>query len=95
MGVSDLVYVKVKELSQRTRGRQKEDSVQSKQGVLLTESSEVSGRWIEYIEELYVKDDKPDSIPLEQKDKMEADRLSPDMLKEEIEKAMQQLKNGK
>ena len=72
---SDLVYVKVKELSQRTRGRKKEDSIQSKEGVLLTEPGEVSGRWIEYIEELYAKDDKPDSVPLEQEEEVEAGRL--------------------
>ena len=36
---SDLVYVKVKELSQKTRGGKKEDSIQSKEGVLLTEQS--------------------------------------------------------
>ena len=92
---SDLVYVKVKELSQRTRGGKKEDSIQSKEGVLLTEPNEVIGRWIEYIEELYAKDDKPDTVPLEQDEEMEAGRLGPDILKEESEKAMQQLKNGK
>ena len=92
---SDLVYVKVKELSQRTRGGKKEDSIQSKEGVLLTEPSEVSGRWIEYIEELYAKDDKPDSVPLEQEEEVEAGRLGPDILKEESEKAIQQLKNRK
>ena len=41
---SDLVYVKVKELSHRTRGGKKEDSIQSKEGVLLTEPSKVGGR---------------------------------------------------
>ena len=76
---SDLVYGKVKELSQRTRGGKKEDSIQSKEGVLLTEPSKVVGRWIEYIEELYAKDDKPDTVPLEQDEEMEAGRLGPDI----------------
>ena len=49
---SHLVYVKVNELSHRTCGGKKKDSIQRKEGVLLTEPSEVSGRWIEYIEEL-------------------------------------------
>ena len=61
----------------------------------MTKPSEVSGRWIEYVEELHAKDDKPDSIPLEQQEEVEADRLGPDILKEGIEKAMQQLKNEK
>ena len=34
-------------------------------------------------------------MPLEQDEEMEAGRLGPDILKEESEKAMQQLKNGK
>ena len=34
-------------------------------------------------------------MPLEQEEEVEADRLGPDILKEESEKAMQQLKNGK
>ena len=50
---------------------------------------------MEYIEELYAKDEKPDTVPLEQDEEMEAGRLGPDILKEENEKAMQQLKNGK
>ena len=92
---SDLVYVKVKELSQRTCGGKKEDSIQSREGVLLTEPREVSGRWIEYkIEELYAKDDKPYSVPLKQEEEVEAGRLGLDILMEESEKAMQQLKNG-
>ena len=44
---------------------------------------------------LYAKDDKPDSVPLEQEEEVEACRLGPDILKEESKKAMQQLKNGK
>ena len=95
MGRPDLVYVKVKDLSQNTCGGKKEDSVQSKEGVLLTKPSEVIRRWIEHIEELHAKDDKPDSVLLEQEEEVEADRLSPDILKDEIKKAMQQVKNGK
>ena len=48
-----------------------------------------------YTGELYAKDDKSDSVPLEQEEEVEARRLNPDILKEESEKAMQQLKKGK
>ena len=59
---------------QKTRGRKKKNGIQSNEGILLTEPKEISERWIECIEEIYAKDDKPDSILLEQEEEVDAER---------------------
>ena len=69
--------------------------MQSKDGNLLTGPEEIKERWREYIEELYAKDEKPDHIPLEPEEEVDMDRLGPEILKEEIIKAIDHLTDGK
>ena len=95
MDRSELIYAKVKELCQEGRRGKKQDSVLSKDGVLLTEVCDISIRWKEHIEELYASDEKSDSLPLEVEEEVDADSQGPDMLVEEILKAIHQLKDGK
>ena len=75
-----MVYAKVKELCQEGRRGKKQDSVLSKDGVLLTEACDISNRWKGYIEELYASDEKPDSLPLEVEEEVDGDSRGPDIL---------------
>lgn len=96
IGRSDLIYAKVKELCQGKRRGKKRESVLSKHGALLTDPGDIKRRWKEYyIEELYGKDEKPDSILLKTEEEVDINSLGPDVLKEEIIKAIHQLSNGK
>jgi len=66
-GRMDLLYKKVSEL---TKGRRKRQNmrIRDKEGILLREPEHVLGRWKEYVEELYDKENKPseEEIPLEE-----------------------------
>ncbi|KAG7483031.1 hypothetical protein JOB18_037166 [Solea senegalensis] len=88
MGRSDLVYAKVNELSKEKRGGKKQDSVLSKDGILLTEANDISSRWKEYIEDLYASGERPDELPLELEEEVDEDDRGPDILKEEILQAI-------
>jgi len=59
----------------------------------LTESGQIQSRWREYIEDLYDKVNKPqnDGMELIVRD---ADSIGPDILYEEFEKALAELKKG-
>ena len=59
----------------------------NKQGKILMDSAEVKARWEEYIEELY--DDTREQIVYE------TNNEGPEILKEEIRKAMKNMINGK
>lgn len=91
LGRSDLIYAKVKELCQDKHGGKKQDSVLSKDEILLTELDEVNKRRKEYIKELYAEDEKPDSIPMETEEEVETAIV----LREEIIKAIHQLSDTK
>ena len=61
--------------------------VLNKHGKILMDSAEVKARWEEYIKELY--DDTREQIVCE------TNNEGPEILKEEIRKAMNNMKNGK
>ena len=44
---------------------------------------------------MYAKDEKPTFIPLKPEDQIDIESIGPDMLREEVIKAMQQLADGK
>ncbi|KAG7494822.1 hypothetical protein JOB18_038345 [Solea senegalensis] len=95
MGRSDLVYAKVNELSKEKREGKKQDSVLSKDGILLTEANDINSRWKEYIEDLYASGERPDELPLELEEEVDEDDRGPDILKEEILQAIDHLTDGK
>ena len=66
-GRSDLVYEKVKELTQSKRSQKTKPGIKNRIGVLLTQSDDIKCRWKEYIKEVYAKDEKPKVINIESK----------------------------
>ena len=93
-GKHDLLYKKVRELTGDHRTAQN-NTIKNKNGDLLTEPAQVQSRWKEYIEELYAKDKKPVELPLEDLTSVDYDNLGPDLLDEEIEIAIRELKSKK
>jgi hypothetical protein len=87
------VYSKIKQLTRKGGGKSG-ISIKSKQGELLTEESEVRHRWKEYVEELYDKEHKPTEEEMVGSSSNPGDE-GPTLLREEIEKAIEELKCGK
>ena len=94
-GRHDLVYEHVRRLCQQKKGAVKQKGVLSETGELLTEQDDIKKRWVEYIEQLYAKEDKPDIILLEEELTLDVDEIGPAVLKAEIEIALKELKTGK
>jgi len=94
-GKMDQLYGKVKELTWKKNSVQKTTNILSKQGELLTDGEEIKTRWVEYIEELYNKAEKPNDIPLELEHGVDCDRKGPPLLDSEIDQAIDDLKSGK
>ena len=92
-GKEDLVYKRVKHLG-RDHNKSHETNIRDKEGQLLTESKEVMKRWHDYIEELYNKKGKPKQLDMEEQQQSTTD-IGPDLLQEEIQEAINELKNGK
>ena len=92
-GRHDQVYQKIKQLSTKKNGR-KTTAIQDKTGTLLTEPKAVLNRWKEYIEELYNKEEKPDSVDIDEECNTAEDQ-GPDLLTEEILLALKEMKNNK
>ena len=66
-------------------------------GNLLTEEDAIKDRWKEYIEELYEKDNRPTDAKMNENcEKPEnPEEWGPDLMREEVENAIEELKNGK
>ncbi len=94
-GRSDLMYRKVKDVVPTKRRTVSARNINNKEGQLLTNPANVLERWKEYIEELYAKREKPEDIKIEDEDTVTCDSAGPDILDEEIEKAIKELKNNK
>ena len=66
-GRLDLVYDRVRNLCKVKKGSATQKGILSETGVLLTEQEDIKKRWVEYIEMLYGREDKPDEINLEKR----------------------------
>ena len=93
MGRSDLVYERGREIRGEQRNSWKVWEVEGRNGQNLTRPADIRERFIEYVEELYNKESKP-NIELEERE-VEDDYLGPQLLESEIERAIKELKNGK
>lgn len=69
--------------------------IEGRNGEKIKRPVDIRKRWIEYIEELYDKEDKPDNIEIEREDEVDDDAIGPDLLDSEIEMSIRELKNGK
>lgn len=95
-GRSDLLYRKVREISKRTN-RKIMVGIRDKEGTYLNEPSKVCERWKEYIEELYDKEGKPaeEENKIEAENDVEREEKGADIMYEEFERALEDLKSGK
>jgi len=87
------VYQKIKQLSTKKTGR-KTTAIQDKTGTLLTEQKAVLNRWKEYVEELHVYKEKPDSVDIGEECNTAEDQ-GRDLMTEEILLALIEMKNNK
>ena len=95
IGRTDLLYRKVSNLTKAARKRKLTPCIRDKEGNKLTEPADVCSRWKEYLEELYDKENKPEEEALKLEKHAEADKLGPEILYSEFEKALLEVKSGK
>ena len=79
-GKSDILYQKVKDLSEGKQGSRKQQGIINKEGEMTTEKIEILNRWKEYTEDLYGKDSRPKVIFTEEKEDVEEDNVGPKIL---------------
>jgi len=73
------------------------NSIRDSSGVLLCEPELVKNRWKEYVEMLYDKNAKPSSedMEVEEIQEVDFDEIGPELLKEEVIRAVKDMKNNK
>ena len=96
-GRADLMYQKVRDLRKEIepKGTRTAIDIEDKNGIILTEPEKIKARWKEHIEELYAKEHKPDDIEIEAEREVNVDRMGPNLLTDEVIKAISELKSGK
>jgi len=94
-GEMDKLYQKVKALTWKKNSSQKSTNILNSQGEMLTDGEDIKKRWVEYIEELYNRADKPGDIPIEEEGEVNGDKKGPILLDSEIYQAIKDLKSGK
>lgn len=94
-GRSDLMYVKVRQLTEHSKESCKRVGINNSNGILLTEPIDVQNRWKEYIEILYDKDGKPGNLKMEEETDVEIDNKGPTLLESEILNAVKEMKRNK
>jgi len=94
-GKHDKVYNKIRQL-QKKKGKNN-TIIKDKNGELLTDQEAVRIRWKEYVEELYDSKGRLTEVEINEEVKIpiEEDKLGPGLLREEVERVMGELKNGK
>jgi hypothetical protein len=68
--------------------------VQDKDGTMLQDPQQVKERWKEYVEDLYQTKNRPTGLNQEMGE-VEEEETGPDILKEEILAAIEEMKNNK
>src|SRR6476661_4071843 len=93
-GKTEQLYRIIKELTEEKKARSNSKSIRDKHGVILKEPDEIKRRWREHIEELYDKGGKPgmEEFKLENEEDVDEDEKGPDLLDDEIESAINELK---
>ena len=85
--IEQMAKCNAKEIFYKKKGRDQNNTIMNKHEKILMDSAEVKAGWEEYIKELY--DDTREQIVCE------TNNEGPEILKEEIRKAMKNMKNGK
>lgn len=78
------------------QNRTKISIVKNKKGELLVDTGDISGRWKQYIEELYNREDiKEETDYIEQEAEVRIDFKGPAIIRREFDFALEKLKNNK
>ena len=96
-GLTSVLYSKVKKLAGTNRRSNGKHTIKNGNGELLTEPDNIKNRWKEYVEILYDKVGKPESedVTLESVSEVDRDEIGPELLTEEIIKAIKGRKENK
>ena len=96
-GLTEVLYSRVKSLTESRRKTRRKSTIRNCNGELLTEPEKIKSRWKEYVETLYDKMGKPtnDDIGLESIAEVEMDEVGPGLLTEEIKRAIKDMKEHK
>ena len=81
------MHKKVRELANKKKSTRGNGCIKNKDGQILFDEEEIAARWVEYVTELY--DDEREPMPRFEVNSGE------NILKEEVEKAIRSMKNGK
>jgi len=95
MGRTDLLDSRVTNLTKKCLKEENTPSICDKDGKKLTEIPDEFARWKEYVEELYDKENKPTDEDMNIVKPEDTESIGPDIIYNEFEKALCELKNGK
>jgi hypothetical protein len=94
-GRYDLMYMKTKELGwKETQGIQN-IGIEDSQGNRIVEQSQVLKIWENYITELHDRPNRPETLEVEPKEEVHADKKGSYILRSEVEKAIKEMRNKK
>jgi hypothetical protein len=89
------MYTKTKELGwKETQGIQN-TGIKDSQGNRIIQQSQVLKIWENYITELHDQPNRPETLEVEPKEEVDADKNSPYILQSEVEKAIKEMRNKK
>lgn len=93
-GKTEILYRIIKDLTEEKKAKSNSKCIKDNNGVILKEPDEIKSRWREYIEELYDKSGKPglEEFNLEREETVNEDDKGPQLLDDEIESAINELK---
>jgi len=87
-GQVDVMYRKVKELTDSNVMSRGIAAVMDRDGNLLTSTDDTKRRWKTFIEDLYNKQDKPTDLGMESEKQVLEDGIGPEVLNIEVEEAI-------
>lgn len=93
-GEMDILYQKVKAMANGPRNGPGVNAITSRNGELLTDGEAVMERWREYVQELYARRERPETLPIEA-EPVDGDQVGPAVLESEVLMAIKRLREGK
>lgn len=96
-GRTDAMHRKVKELTDKKKSHGNSTAIKDKNGEMLVDEEGVRARWREYVEDLYDNKGKPkeEDMEIEDAEDVDVNNKGPEIIREEIWKAVQQIKENK
>ena len=94
-GRYDLMYREVNCLGFQKKKWKTMWMIEDEEGCEITDKKGISNLWGKYVEELYQKENRPDSLNVENEDDVPDDEKGYYILNEEFEQALKEMRNGK